>query len=180
MTDLATSRPRRAAAPRAEIEPAFRSLVRTFGLLKRVMEPYFARFGISGSHWSVLRTLHRCEEEDGLTALRLTDLGERLIVRPPSVTGVVDRLERMGLVARVVSPQDRRVRHVSLTPKGRRLVERVLTHHPAQVSAVLAGLTPPEQRQLGDLLDRLNPHLQTLAEQQETPDEKTPDAAQAP
>src|SRR3954463_16027530 len=114
MTDLATSRPRRAAAPRAEIGPAFRSLVRTFGLLKRVMEPYFARFGISGSQWGVLRALHRAADE-GRAQLRLTDLSDRLLIRPPSVTGVIDRLQQAGLVCREASATDQRVKLVSLT-----------------------------------------------------------------
>src|SRR5262245_15454240 len=80
-------------------ERALRELVHAFGLLDRVMQPYFAKFGISGSHWGVLRNLHRAEQE-GLPGLRLTDLSERLLIRPPSVTGVVDRLERAGLVNR--------------------------------------------------------------------------------
>src|SRR5262245_55410997 len=78
---------------------AFRALLRNFGLVDRIMLPYFARFGISGSQWGVLRQLHRAEQE-GLHGLRLTDLSERLLIRPPSVTGVVDRLERAGLVMR--------------------------------------------------------------------------------
>lgn len=150
------------AAQRAPAESAFRSLVRTLGLLKRVMEPYFARFGISGSQWSVLRTLHRSEEE-GLPRLRLTDLGDRLIVRPPSVTGVVDRLQRMGLVRRAASADDQRVKHVSLTAAGRALVRRVLAQYPAQVDTVLGGLAAAEQAELGRLLDRLASHLETTA-----------------
>ena len=145
-------------------DAAFRSLVRTFGLMKRVMEPYFARFGISGSQWAVLRTLHRAEE-DGLTRLRLSELGDRLIVRPPSVTGAIDRLQRMGLVARTASTTDQRVKHVGLTGAGRQLVRRVLAHHPAQIRSVLAGLDTDEQEQLHGLLDRLSDHLDGLAAQ---------------
>src|SRR5690242_17939380 len=82
----------------AEIEPAteraFRDLVRTIGLLERVMQPQFARFGISGSQWAALRALHRAEQE-GHEGLRITDLSDRLLIRPPSVTGVIDRLERI-------------------------------------------------------------------------------------
>ena len=153
------------ALGRAE-ESAFRSLVRTYGLLKRVMEPYFARFGISGSQWSVLRTLHRCGE-DGQHELRLSDLGNKLIVRPASVTGVVDRLQRMGLVDRVTAPDDQRVKHVSLTQRGDDLVRKVLEHHPRQIGAVLGGLSEPEQGELGRLLDRLEPHLRQMADQHE-------------
>src|SRR3954447_10247686 len=92
------------------VEPAFLALVRTFGLLRRVMEPYFARFGLSGAQWGALRTLHRETVDPDKGSLRLTDLGDRLLVRPPSVTGVVDRLQRMGLVDRTTSAEDHRVK----------------------------------------------------------------------
>ena len=152
-----------AVCDESSAEPAFRALVRTFGLLKRVMEPYFARFGISGSQWGVLRTLHR-SAEDGSPELRLTDLGDRLIVRPASVTAVVDRLVRMGLVERRASDSDQRVKNVSLTAAGRQLVLRVLQHHPRQIADVLGGLGEDEQSELRRLLEKLEPHLAQLAD----------------
>src|SRR5438309_5582749 len=103
-------------------EGAFRELIRVLGLLERVMQHYFAQFGISGAQWGVLRNLHRAEQE-GLAGLRLTELGERLLIRPPSVTGVVDRLERVGLVKRDGLPADLRAKQVVLTLKGRQTVE---------------------------------------------------------
>ncbi len=154
------SRPAAAAAARAGENP-IRELVRTFGLLEKVMQPYFARFGISGSQWGVLRNLYRAEEE-GLAGLRLTDLGERLLIRPPSVTGVVDRLERSGLVLRGGSPTDLRAKHVRLTPAGRQLVERVLAGHGAQLDLVLGGLSGGERSDLQRLLARLGRHLSDL------------------
>src|SRR3954464_8308384 len=87
------------ATSAAPAEAAFRSLVRTIGLLERVMLPHFARLGVSASQWGVLRTLYRAEA-NGDRGLLLTDLSERLLVRPPSVTGLVARLERDGLVTR--------------------------------------------------------------------------------
>src|SRR5437660_2897529 len=117
-------------------EGTFRQLLSVLGLVERVMQPYFAQFGISGSQWGVLRTLHRAEADD-LPGLRLTDLSDRLLIRPPSVTGVVDRLERAGLVVRDGSPTDLRAKQVALTPRGRQLVERVLTMHGKQIEAVL-------------------------------------------
>src|SRR5881409_2713776 len=101
-----------------------RAVVRSFGLLRRDMDPYFAQFGVSASQWGVLRALHRAELE-GHDALRLTDLCDRLLVRPPSVTGVVDRLQRIGLIKREPSNEDARAKVVSLTPAGRDLTERV-------------------------------------------------------
>lgn len=145
-------------------ETAFRALLHTSSLLRTAMQPYFLQFGISGSQWGVLRTLHRAAAE-GIQGLRLTDLSQRLLVQPPSTTGVVDRLHRMGLVARTVACDDARARQVSLTPAGRDLVDRVLQCHPRQIQAVMAGLSEPQQKQLQELLDRLGSHLEELAEQ---------------
>jgi DNA-binding MarR family transcriptional regulator len=148
-----------AAAP----DTAFRELVRTFGLLEQVMNPYFARFGISGSQWGVLRNLHRAEQ-DGRPGLRLTDLCAMLLVRPPSVTGVVDRLERAGLVRREGVPTDLRAKQVSLTGRGRQLVRQVLAGHPDQIARVMAGVSPAEEKQLALLLRRVGRHLEGLLE----------------
>src|SRR5262245_43600889 len=110
--------PRRKPVADAPPETAVRALVRAFGLLERVQQPFFARFGISGSQWGVLKALHRAEQESA-GGLRLTDLSERLLVRPPSVTGVVDRLQRAGLVVRGESRGDLRSKPLSLTARGR-------------------------------------------------------------
>lgn len=142
-------------------EHAFRGLVRTIGLLERVMQPYFARFGISSSQWAALRALHRAEQE-GRGGLRITELSERLLIRPPSVTGVLDRLERDGLVVRDTSAEDLRAKQVRLRPRGRRLVLQILAVHAEQIDRVLGILSPSDQNELSRLLDRLSGHLGSL------------------
>jgi DNA-binding MarR family transcriptional regulator len=158
-----TRRRTKRAAARPENEPVLRTLVRAFGLVRRAMSPHLARFGISPSQWGVLRVLDRARAE-GNGALRLGDVSARLLVQPPSVTGVVDRLRRMGLVQSSVSRADQRAREVSLTAAGRRRVAEILAEHPARVKRMLAGLDPREQRQLRELLVRLSSHLQGIVE----------------
>ena len=138
-----------------------REFIRVEGLVERVMQHYFARFGISGSQWGLLRTLHRAEEE-GQSRLRLTDLSDRLLIRPPSVTGAVDRLERAGLVLRDHATVDQRSKLVGLTPKGRHLIQQILAVHEQQVAKVLGGLTKKEQAEFHRLLRRLGQHLEGL------------------
>ena len=142
-------------------EQAFRAFVRTTGLFRNRMDPYFAKFGISASQWGALRALQRAEGE-GLHGLRLTDLGQRLLVKAPSISGVVDRLERAGLVTREASSQDLRAKRVSLTADGRKLLERVLQEHPRQIKTIMAGLSGREQEQLLHLMRRLGEHLESL------------------
>jgi MarR family transcriptional regulator, 2-MHQ and catechol-resistance regulon repressor len=140
---------------------AFRSLVRVSVLLRQAAGPHFAPFGITPSQWGALHTLYLAESE-GLPELRLTDLGGRMLVRPPSITGVVDRLERRGLVLRTASADDLRAKKLSLTPAGRQLVQTIRKGHPQRIQAVLGGLTLREQAQLHRLLDRLGSHLGSL------------------
>jgi DNA-binding MarR family transcriptional regulator len=142
-------------------ENAIKAFVHCFGLLDRIMQPYFTKFGISASHWGVLRHLHRAEQE-GLRGLRLTDLSERLLIRPPSVTGVVDRLERAGLVVRGGSAIDLRTKQVVLTDAGRELIERILQGHEDQLELVMAGLSTEEQTELHRLLEKMATHLSEL------------------
>jgi DNA-binding MarR family transcriptional regulator len=155
------SKPKK-SAPAAR-ERAFRQLIRTFGLIERVMQPYFAQFGISGAQWGVLRNLHRAEGE-GLRSLRLTDLSRRMLIRPPSVTGIVDRLEKMNLIVREASTKDLRAKEVALTGEGRQLVEKVLIVHEGQIARLMNGLAQDDQEELYRLLSRLGEHLEGMAE----------------
>jgi MarR family transcriptional regulator, 2-MHQ and catechol-resistance regulon repressor len=150
-------------------QDAFRSLLRVFGLLRRTMETFFAVYGISGGQWGVLVSLHMAAKE-GVGIMRLTDISERLLIRPPSVTTVIDRLERMGLVKREASAEDSRAKEVRLTPAGQELVERVLEKHGEKIREVLGGLSWKEQADFKRLLDKSSEHLESLAEKQEVPD----------
>src|SRR5215204_4529572 len=115
------------------VDQPFRAIIRVFGMVRRVMEPYFAKFGVSGPQWGVLRALHRAEE-DGQSSVPMTDLSDRLLIRPPSVTTMVAQLVRIGLIKRRTSAEDARVKEVSLSSSGRRLVARVLTNHQTQIN----------------------------------------------
>lgn len=141
----------------------FRALLRVQGLIDRVMQPYFGRYGISRSQWACLRVLHRGEQE-GLTGMRPADLGRRLLIRPPSVTGLIERLRRLNYVCSNSSSTDLRGKEVRLSKAGRELVERILLGHGNQISAVMGGLGAAEQQQLRLLLQRMADHLESLAE----------------
>ncbi len=58
---------------------------------------------------------------------------------PSNVTGLVDRTARLGLVQRLVDPSDRRVRLLSLTPKGERIRELIDEELARDVSGAFDG-----------------------------------------
>lgn len=84
----------------------------------------------------------------------MTELAATLACDNSNVTGLVDRLEVRGLVARRPAPEDRRVKHVVLTSAGMRVRTQLLK----RVGSPPAGfqrLSTAEQRRLYDLLHRV-------------------------
>src|SRR6267154_3432866 len=61
--------------------------------------------------------------------LPVNTIGPKVNLTPGSISVAVDRLLDRGLVSRVESPEDRRVRVVSLTPKGRKLIVPAFRQH---------------------------------------------------
>ncbi len=74
---------------------------------------------------------------------------------PSNVTGLMDRVERRGLVERVADPGDRRVRLLSLTEPGRRVRDDI--HRELVEVAILRWLTNSEIEQFRDWLRRIRP-----------------------
>ncbi len=72
-----------------------------------------------------------------------------------NVTGLIDRLEGRGLVARQPSSEDRRVKHVVLTPAGRRTRGRMLERVGRARCRASSGCPPTSCGQLRDLLRRV-------------------------
>ena len=75
------------------------------------------------------------------------DLAVVLDIHPSTATRLCDRLELKRLVRRRPGiSTDRRVTPVSLTPKGRRLVERVTEHRRRDIAVIAASISPGERR----------------------------------
>jgi MarR family transcriptional regulator, lower aerobic nicotinate degradation pathway regulator len=82
-------------------------------------------------------------------------LARLLSLDKSSVTGLVDRAERRGLVARVASTADRRAVLVSLTDQGRSLASAGAASFEADVSLLLEHLPPSDRDVLSRLISRL-------------------------
>jgi DNA-binding MarR family transcriptional regulator len=87
-------------------------------------------------------------------ALPLGKMGDRLMLHPTSVTNIVDRLERQGLVERTAHPTDRRTTLASITDDGRRVVGKA-TEAVTSTGFGLAALTDDELDQLTGLLRKV-------------------------
>ena len=88
------------------------------------------------------------------------DLERKLRLKPSTVNGIVDRLEAKGYVSRRASPQDGRVRLVSLTEAGRSKVQDFHVIVEETERRFTAGLSEQERGQLRQLLSRIIENLE--------------------
>jgi DNA-binding MarR family transcriptional regulator len=84
-------------------------------------------------------------------ALPLSKIGQRLQVHPTSVTNIIDRLEKSGLVARRPNPDDGRGTLAEITEKGREVVEKATRDLMADEFG-MAALSPEQHRELFTVL----------------------------
>jgi MarR family 2-MHQ and catechol resistance regulon transcriptional repressor len=80
--------------------------------------------------------------------LPVNTIGPIVDLTPGSISIAVERLVARGLVSRVESTEDRRVRIVALTPPGKDLVASAFRKHSGQMKRVFAELSPEELRGL--------------------------------
>jgi DNA-binding MarR family transcriptional regulator len=76
-------------------------------------------------------------------------------VAPPTITAVVDKLEKLGLVTRQTDVTDRRVTRVRVTPIGIEQLDEVRSRRTSWLASQLAALTDDERRRLADAADVL-------------------------
>jgi MarR family 2-MHQ and catechol resistance regulon transcriptional repressor len=93
-------------------------------------------------------------------------IGPKVDLNPGSVSVAVDRLYKKGLVSRVESESDRRVRTVSLTEKGHRVIVRIFRQHAALIKLAFQDVSPDEQRQMEEVLKRIGRRAEELGEQE--------------
>ena len=86
--------------------------------------------------------------------LPINEIGKRLSLTSGSMTTAIDRLEKRGLVRRESIQADRRARHVTLTPPGRKLIKRAFAEHALSLDRVGAPLTDRERATLIALLKK--------------------------
>jgi DNA-binding MarR family transcriptional regulator len=87
--------------------------------------------------------------------LRMSTLAEHLGLERSTLSGLVDRAERRGLLTRTRSETDGRSVLVALTPAGARLAARGGDQVRAQLAGAVGGLSGSERRRMQSLLEKL-------------------------
>ena len=111
---------------------------------------------LTGTQFGVLEALLH------LGPMSQSEIGSKLLKSGGNITLVIDNLERCGLVLRQTGLKDRRITTVSLTAKGKELIEAIF---PAQVEVIMKEfgvLTADEQKTLSRLCKKLGKQDKTL------------------
>lgn len=109
----------------------------------------FNRFGITEQQWRVLRVLL---DEPVST---VGSLAAHTLIPAPSLVGVIDRLEKAGLVARRRRASDRRVVEIVATDQGQDLQKTLMPLVTEAYAGVLKALPPREWARLIESLERV-------------------------
>ena len=123
-----------------DIVESIRRLVRAEYLDSQKMSK---QYGLTGPQSLILRLLIK------KGALSSADLSRQMYVTPSNITGIIDRLEKKGLVERIRKQGDRRVALITLTQSGQKLGQTIPD--------------PIEKKIVNQLADLEPEHLQILA-----------------
>jgi DNA-binding MarR family transcriptional regulator len=131
-------------------------VIQLANLFIRRLGPLFEKAKITPQQWAVLAAL---AEEDG--AITLVALARRLMVTKQNMTGMIARLEQLGLADRSEDPNDLRSSRVTLTRRGRALVDRLRPAYDQWVRALSDGeLSDRELQALTRSLEKLIAQLE--------------------
>lgn len=128
---------------------AFVALQRAAESVETATQAEIAAADLTQSRFGVLEALYH------LGPLCAAELSKKILRSKGNLTLVVENLERDGLVAREAREDDRRVKTVALTAKGRKVIAGMFPRHARLIVKAMKALTKDEQDQLKALCRKL-------------------------
>ena len=130
---------------REEISVEIRDVQRLFS--KVMLEVIGKQNNITDQQWAVLKIISK-------KPMQMNELGHELMVSSPTITSLIDRMEKKGLVKRE-DCKDRRKIEIQLTPEGEKLYEKAKEQITEFLQKSVSALTPQETTELLLLLKKL-------------------------
>ncbi len=137
------------AAAKEPFMPVLRELVRAYQAFKSYDDAHIRQLGLTSSQFDAIATLGNTP---GMT---FKQLAEKTLTTKGELTGIIDRLEKKGLVRREVSPEDRRSFLAVLTPEGERVFAQTFPAHIAYLKQCFEKLDGQELEQLQAALEKI-------------------------
>ncbi|MCE7892023.1 MAG: MarR family transcriptional regulator [Sorangiineae bacterium PRO1] len=151
-------------AEQPELDSIVEAILYLYTESRRITKDLAARHGVTGPQLAVVKML------EPVGKLSLSELSWKIRARNSTVTGIIDRMEREGLVERRRSEDDRRVIHITLTRKGQRLATEIPVE-PVQIfRQILSELSARDAAGLSRILTRLARRVRELVEEKGEPE----------
>jgi DNA-binding MarR family transcriptional regulator len=136
------------------IHPALRDylgycLIKAAIRMRAGLEQSFKDYELAPPHFAILSVLNSQKPLNQLS------LGEELGIDKATMVKLIDALERLGLVERTTSPEDRRAKLVSITDQGRKTLRKLLALAARNQEAFLSPLTKAETQQFKAMIMKL-------------------------
>lgn len=125
------------------------------GLFKHSMGKIFEDTGITAPQGMALRTLSKQKK------MKITELSTKLSLSNSTVSGIIDRLEKQGLVERERSEEDRRVVYVSICPKFHEMHENFAKKFQQNFEKIM---NKGDEEDINKIVDGLNTFKKLLSD----------------
>lgn len=129
--------------------PTMRELARTYQAFSSYSDGHIRELGLTSPQFDVIATLGDTQ------GMSMKDLAAATLVTKGTLTGIVDRLEKKGLLRREIPPENRRSFTIVLTEKGETLFQKVFPEHVTYLQQRFEKLSSDELKSLHDLLKKL-------------------------
>ena len=127
-------------------------LLRAGSDLMATFESYLNQHGLSQGRFLTLVVMHR--NPDSLA--NPSELAAQVGVKPATMTGLLDGLEKKGHIQRVAHPTDRRKVNIRLAPKGKALLDEILPGYYGHIAKLMANVSPSERDELIRILAKVD------------------------
>jgi DNA-binding MarR family transcriptional regulator len=127
----------------------------TATMLYKASYAYFRQYGITDAQFNVLIQLHYTKQQ----GLSQVDLGRRLVVNKADITGIIDRLEKAGLVGREDHPKDRRINIIKITRKGRGMVNKLEPGYFKGVKQLMSGMPKGDMKTIMKSMEKIRENV---------------------
>jgi DNA-binding MarR family transcriptional regulator len=154
-----------------EVDSILEAIVYLYTESRRVTKEVARRADLTGPQLTVLKVL------EGVGDLSLSALSERIRAQNSTVTGIIDRMEREGLVVRTRSTEDRRVVHIQLTEKGARIAREIAVEPMEVFRSALESLSAGEMRDLLKILTKIALRVQGIVKRDRATDKEPKERA---
>jgi homoprotocatechuate degradation regulator HpaR len=130
-------------------------LMRAREAMMQRFRPHFTRNNLTDQQWRIIRVLVENQ------SLEILDLSAHCCMQPASLSRILPKMQKDGIITRTVNPKDQRRISIALTEKGARLFKRIAPHTDMEYAKIVDLIGEQHMDELYDALDLLIAKLKT-------------------